>query len=386
VPILTKGVDFSNGDQVTAANLDALVDSATFASGAVDDSTTQLSGGAIIVKDGGVTSAKLATNMAVSGTFGVTGTTALTGNVGIGDASGSTSKVTLGGSISGATTMYGITSALRPQSGVTSAFYSNYAYPVPQDASFTMAAYGAFVAAGGSKPAAVTITTATGFLVTSAFTEGATNYGFRGNIASGSNRYNLYMDGTADNYLAGRIGIGSTPLDGVLIRGNLTGVTPSSNAAHVFYASGNAPSGATTTSAGFVSDLGTVAGVTALRHYTTYQRAFGGTVTTQVGFFASDTLTGATSNFGFQGALAAASGVYNLYMGGTAQNYLAGVTGIGVAASSTAALALPASTTGVAPLRIPHGTAPTSPVNGDLWVTSAGLYVRINGVTVGPLS
>jgi hypothetical protein len=35
---------------------------------------------------------------------------------------------------------------------------------------------------------------------------------------------------------------------------------------------------------------------------------------------------------------------------------------------------------------VPHGTAPTSPVDGDVWTTTAGLYVRINGVTVGPLS
>jgi hypothetical protein len=58
--ILSKGTDFSTGDQVTAAKLDALVDNATFASDAVDDSTTALDGnGKIIVKDGGITSAKL---------------------------------------------------------------------------------------------------------------------------------------------------------------------------------------------------------------------------------------------------------------------------------------------------------------------------------------
>ncbi len=45
-----------------------------------------------------------------------------------------------------------------------------------------------------------------------------------------------------------------------------------------------------------------------------------------------------------------------------------------------------ASTTGVASLRVPHGTAPSSPVNGDIWTTTAGLFVRINGATVGPLS
>ena len=59
--ILIKGTDFADGDQVTALKLDNLADSATFAAGAVDGSTTQLSGGAIIVKDLGVTAAKLET-------------------------------------------------------------------------------------------------------------------------------------------------------------------------------------------------------------------------------------------------------------------------------------------------------------------------------------
>jgi hypothetical protein len=45
-----------------------------------------------------------------------------------------------------------------------------------------------------------------------------------------------------------------------------------------------------------------------------------------------------------------------------------------------------ASTTARASLTMAHGTAPTSPVNGDMWTTTAGLYVRINGSTVGPLS
>lgn len=45
-----------------------------------------------------------------------------------------------------------------------------------------------------------------------------------------------------------------------------------------------------------------------------------------------------------------------------------------------------ASSTSRATLRIPHGSAPSSPVNGDMWTTTAGLFVRINGSTVGPLS
>ncbi len=48
-------------------------------------------------------------------------------------------------------------------------------------------------------------------------------------------------------------------------------------------------------------------------------------------------------------------------------------------------LQLMACTTANASLNFPHGTAPTSPVNGDMWTTTAGLYARINGSTVGPL-
>ena len=61
--ILSKGTDFSTGDQVTAVKLDALVDSATFAAGAVDDSTTALDSSTpkkIIVKNGGIGTTQLA--------------------------------------------------------------------------------------------------------------------------------------------------------------------------------------------------------------------------------------------------------------------------------------------------------------------------------------
>jgi hypothetical protein len=50
----------------------------------------------------------------------------------------------------------------------------------------------------------------------------------------------------------------------------------------------------------------------------------------------------------------------------------------------TGRLTLPASTTLSPSLNIPHGTAPITPVNGDVWTTTAGLFARINGTTVGP--
>ena len=42
-------------------------------------------------------------------------------------------------------------------------------------------------------------------------------------------------------------------------------------------------------------------------------------------------------------------------------------------------------TTSLASIRLPHGSDPTSPTDGDIWTTSAGIYVQINGATVGPL-
>jgi len=44
-----------------------------------------------------------------------------------------------------------------------------------------------------------------------------------------------------------------------------------------------------------------------------------------------------------------------------------------------------ASAVGTAGFNLPHGAAPTAPVNGDLWTTTAGVFARINGATTGPL-
>ena len=73
--VITTGNSFSTGDQATAATLNASVNAATFAAGSVDDSTTQLSGGAIIVKDLGITPSKLS---ATTGTGSVVRATAPT--------------------------------------------------------------------------------------------------------------------------------------------------------------------------------------------------------------------------------------------------------------------------------------------------------------------
>lgn len=57
--------------------------------------------------------------------------------------------------------------------------------------------------------------------------------------------------------------------------------------------------------------------------------------------------------------------------------------GLGVV-SPPAKFSVSASTTTAASINVPHGTAPSSPTNGDIWTTTIGMYARINGNTVGP--
>ena len=49
-------------------------------------------------------------------------------------------------------------------------------------------------------------------------------------------------------------------------------------------------------------------------------------------------------------------------------------------------LKLVSGTTAGAPLNIPQGIVASSPVNGDIWTTSSGVYARINGTTMGPFA
>lgn len=47
----------------------------------------------------------------------------------------------------------------------------------------------------------------------------------------------------------------------------------------------------------------------------------------------------------------------------------------------TGPLVTPASTTSAANLNLPHGVAPTSPTNGDVWTTTTGVAAQLNGAT-----
>jgi hypothetical protein len=58
--VLTPGTTFANGEQLTASDLNLLLQGATFTQSSVDNQSTQLVGTAIVVADGGIIAAKLA--------------------------------------------------------------------------------------------------------------------------------------------------------------------------------------------------------------------------------------------------------------------------------------------------------------------------------------
>jgi len=77
-------------------------------------------------------------------------------------------------------------------------------------AAFTLGSLQHFGALQSTIGASSAVTNQIGFLAESNLTGATNNYGFFSNIASGTNRYNFYANGTADNYFAGSVGIGST--------------------------------------------------------------------------------------------------------------------------------------------------------------------------------
>jgi hypothetical protein len=254
-----------------------------------------------------------------------------TGGVGIGSTTLTNFGLRLSKTITGGTTSYGIESSGVIQSDVTSngIYFQSSSNTAATTFTTSIRHYQAIQ---GTFGAGSTVGTQTGFVVESTLTGATTNYGFRGLIPSGTNRWNLYMDGTANNYMAGALGIGTTSLDtnAITINRGTTGATTATTVSIIT----NAVSDVTNRLSAVVTRLGTDAAaftLGTLEHYRAQQGTFGAgsTVTTQAGFAANSTLIGATNNYGFQGSIPSGTNRFNLYMDGTANNYMAGSLGIG---------------------------------------------------------
>ena len=267
--------------------------------------------------------------------------------------------------ISGNGTSYGNYTQATVQSDVTTAAMGYRVALSTQDTAFTLGAIYGFYASqgtitGGSR---TPVTNQYGFVVDSTLTGATNNYGFYSNIASAANRYNLYCAGTADNYMAGSLGVGGIPVAGykLLNYGNYTGST-------TFYGTatqGTVQSDVTTAAVGYRSAVNTAAAsftLSSLFHFIAEQGTIGtggNVVTNQYGFNASVGLTGATNNYGFTSNIPAGTNRWNIYAAGTADNYFAGAVGIGGAPYAGVNLLLNKSITGSATNSDQCGSAAT---------------------------
>jgi len=127
--------------------------------------------------------------------------------------------------------------------------------------------------------------------------------------------------------LSGNLGIGASAAGVTLaIAKTLSGAATS----RFVWVTAAVASDVTSQALGFATNISTQAAaftLPILTHYLAVQGAIGtdSAITNQYGFQAASSLVGALSNnYGFYGVIAAGTGRYNLYMGGTAANYLAG--------------------------------------------------------------
>lgn len=163
-----------------------------------------------------------------------------------------------------------------------------------------------------------------------------------GRLLLGSTSDNgLRFQVTGDGFFSGSVGIGSTSITqyGLRISKNITGSTSSFGAG----VTSTIQSDVTVGAYGYYTSLGTAAAsftLSNLIHFQAAAAAFGAgsSVTSQYGFAAGANLTGATNNYGFYGDIASGTGRWNLYMNGSAQNYLNG--GLAIAGTTLNANAL----------------------------------------------
>ena len=263
--------------------------------------------------------------------FQVTGDGFFSGSVGIGATGITQHALRISKNIEGSTISYGASILSNVQSGVTSGARLFYTEVGTQAASFTLVELNHFYAVQGTFGAGSTVTNQYGFRVFSNLIGASINYGFYSDIPSGTGRWNFFANGTANNYMAGSLGIGTNALTGY----NLRILKTMTGAGFPFNVSvAGAVQSDVTNTATYVQAISSTQATTftlpQITLFSAEQGTFGAgsTVTNQVGFNVAN-LTGATNNFAFVGNIASGTGRWNLYMNGTADNYLAGSLGIG---------------------------------------------------------
>jgi len=128
-----------------------------------------------------------------------------TGNIGIGSSGNNTTRFLLGGDVSGAGTNFCFLASPTAQPAVKT-LYGCMTFPSVASGCVLNDLYHYAAQQGATHG---TISTQVGYWAHSGLTSAAINIAFRADIASGTGRWNFFANGTAANYFAGNVGIGS---------------------------------------------------------------------------------------------------------------------------------------------------------------------------------
>jgi hypothetical protein len=138
-----------------------------------------------------------------------TDTVTVNGYMGVGVAPNSGIGVLISNTALTGTTQRGMVSNFTATSSATSVVAGFQSSPGTAAASFTVADVIGVRAANVTKGAGSTITNQHGVYIDEQ-NQGTNNYGLTMLVSSGANKYNIYASGTAQNYFAGDVGIGTT--------------------------------------------------------------------------------------------------------------------------------------------------------------------------------
>jgi hypothetical protein len=186
----------------------------------------------------------------MTGELNVANNLVVTGNIAIGGSSSAGRKIETVGNMptSGGFSYNFFGSGVIP-SGTTIEGSNFTSFPSTEDAAFTLGTLNHFYALQGTFGANSTIDTQIGFHVDSNLVDANNNYGFFSNIPAGSNRWNFFALGNANNYFAGNVGIAiSSPTSNLHVIGDAN-ITSSITTANVNATTVNADSFFTSTGA-----------------------------------------------------------------------------------------------------------------------------------------
>ena len=223
------GTTAAAGSFTTLSASDAVTISAGTANGvAYLNGSKVLTTGSALTFDG--------TTLATTGALTVSGNTTLgdastdtvtvNGYMGVGGAGSSNVSINAVSSALTGTVQYGVVGNITGTSGATSQINAVYAGVKTAAATFTVSAVAGYRVDDAVKGAGSTITNQHGLYIADQ-TQGTNNYGITSLVSSGSNKWNIYASGTAANYFAGNVGIG-TSSPGALVHVNVGGVSATS--------------------------------------------------------------------------------------------------------------------------------------------------------------